>query len=57
MHYFIQYIICVGGINAVDPNMLIGAVRTEAKYFYLGLIAKRPDFEAFKTGWLKRAYS
>ena len=42
-------------VNNCDAGMLIGALRTEAKYFYLGLIDKQPDFLAFKTGWLTRA--
>ena len=42
-------------INSVDDGILIGAFRSEAKYFYLHLIDKKPQFEAFKTGWLRRA--
>lgn len=43
-------------INGVDDGILIGAFRTEAKYFYLGLIDKKPRLAEFKNGWLKRAY-
>lgn len=39
------------------PAALAAALRSEAAGFYRLLVARRPAFEAFETGWLNRAYS
>lgn len=44
-------------INKCADGVLLGAIRTEQKHFYLKLIENNPNFMAFKTGWLNRAYS
>jgi len=43
-------------INSVNAMVVLGAVRTEQKHFYLQLIKKNSSFSVFKNGWLKRAY-
>lgn len=43
-------------VNACQPLILLGAIRTEQKHFYLGLIDKKPAFAEFREGWIRRAY-
>lgn len=47
----------IKGINACDPRILLGAMRTECKHYYLGLIRNKPELATFENGWLVRAYS
>ena len=47
----------IRAVNECDPVALLSAVRSEAGGFYRGLIAARPQFEKYRRGWLKRAYS
>jgi len=42
-------------INSLPPEPLLNGIRLGAKNFYLGLIAKKPAFEKYRRGWLRRA--
>jgi len=42
-------------INSLSPDPLLNGIRLGAKDFYLGLIAKKPAFEKYRRGWLRRA--
>lgn len=44
-------------IREVPAAMLLGATRSEAAGFYRLLIAHKPVFEKYRSGWLKRAYA
>jgi len=45
-------------INANQvPDLLLGSLKSEAACFYRTLIVKKPRFEKYRFGWLKRAYS
>lgn len=44
-------------LQAADPVALLPAMRSEQAGYYERLILKKPEFEKFRGGWLKRAYS
>jgi lysozyme family protein len=44
-------------IRQADELALQAALRSEAAGFYRGLAIKRPAFNRFLNGWLRRAYS
>uniref|UniRef100_A0A6M3IWW5 Putative glycoside hydrolase n=1 Tax=viral metagenome TaxID=1070528 RepID=A0A6M3IWW5_9ZZZZ len=44
-------------IGGILPKLFVTAYRSEMAGFYRTLIAKRPDFKKYETGWLRRAYS
>lgn len=44
-------------ISKSNPQILLGAFRVEAAGFYKTLMKRKPAFEKYRRGWLKRAYS
>jgi lysozyme family protein len=52
---------CFGAIATLvaagSADALLSSFRSEQAGFYRTLIAKKPIFEKYKTGWLARAYS
>ena len=44
-------------INNIQGFKLLPAFRSEAAGFYRILIAQKPVFKKYQTGWLKRAYA
>lgn len=43
-------------VREVDEVALLASIRSEAAGFYRVLVAKRPKFKKYETGWLRRAY-
>lgn len=47
----------IHAINASDPAMLLGALRSESANHFRRLVEKKPSLRVFLNGWLRRAYS
>jgi lysozyme family protein len=45
----------VEATNAIYPAKLLTSLRAEAEAFYKRLIKKKPAFNVFENGWLRRA--
>lgn len=45
----------VAGVNRCDPQLLLEALRYQARNFYFTLVARRPSSSKFLDGWLRRA--
>lgn len=44
-------------INNLSPDLFLKAYRAEQAAFYEALIKQTPEYEVFRNGWKKRAYS
>lgn len=45
----------IAGVNRCDPELLLEALRYQARNFYFTLVARRPSSSKFLDGWLRRA--
>ena len=48
--------VTIAAVNALDADMLVPALRSEAAGFYRLLVALNPRHAKYLTGWLARAY-
>ena len=47
----------IRAINKSDPTVLLAHLRDKQAGYYCQLIARNPELQRFRAGWVKRAYS
>lgn len=47
----------VAAINGIDEEPMMAALRATQAAFYRDLASRRPQFQSFIKGWLRRAYA